>query len=175
MGVVRTTYSRMNNNSIAVHLLKPSKGRTICYTGELLRAEADWVLILAHWEQPRIDLGYVIFEPGDAFYEYYYTQRWYNIFELRTPSGALKGWYCNIARPAVIEADTITSEDLELDLFVSPDRATMVRLDRDEFEARGFATHEPTTYIAALAALDELVALAQAGMAPFDARIDSAQ
>jgi protein associated with RNAse G/E len=165
----------MDNTSITVQLLKPGKGRTIRYTGEILRAEADWVLILAHWERPRTDLGYVVFEPGDAFYEYYYTQRWYNIFEIRTPAGALKGWYCNITRPAVIEANTITSEDLELDLFVSPERTMMLRLDREEFEARGFATHEPTTYTAALAALDQLVALAQAGIAPFDAHIDSAQ
>lgn len=132
----------MDNTSITVQLLKPGKGRTIRYTGEILRAEVDWVLILAHWERPRTDLGYVVFEPGDAFYEYYYTQRWYNIFEIRTPAGALKGWYCNITRPAVIEANTITSEDLELDLFVSPERTMMLRLDREEFEARGFATHE---------------------------------
>ena len=58
----------MDNTSITVQLLKPGKGRTIRYTGEILRAEADWVLILAHWERPRTDLGYVVFEPGDAWW-----------------------------------------------------------------------------------------------------------
>ena len=65
------------------------------------------------------------------------------------------------------DADTIESEDLELDLFVSADRQSFVRLDMDEFEARQF---DPATQAAALAALDELETLARAGDAPFDAQ-----
>jgi hypothetical protein len=66
-------------------------------------------------------LGYVV-RPGDHFYEHYYSERWYNIFEVRSAEGVLKGWYCNITRPARFEAKLVTSEDLELDLFVAPDR-----------------------------------------------------
>jgi predicted RNA-binding protein associated with RNAse of E/G family len=79
----------------------------------------------------------------------------------------LKGWYCNITRPAHIDGDVITSEDLELDLYVSPDRTTVLRLDEDEFEARGFAGSDPLTYRAARAALDNLERMARAGEAPF--------
>ena len=154
--------------TITIHLLKPGKDTTITYTGELLRHEPGHMLIHARWEHPTRDLGYVVFEPGDHFYEHYYTERWYNIFEVRSAAGLLKGWYCNITRPAQIEADMITSEDLELDLFVAPDRVQMLRLDLDEFAARDFATSDPATYIAALAALDQLEHLALNGMPPFD-------
>jgi protein associated with RNAse G/E len=154
--------------SITIHLFKPAKGTTITYTGELLRHEPGHMLIHARWERPQLDLGYVVFEPGDHFYEHYYTERWYNIFELRGTAGLLKGWYCNISRPAQIDGDTITSEDLEIDLFVFPDRVQMLRLDLDEFAARGFETSDPATYTAALAALDELERMARAGMPPFD-------
>jgi len=154
--------------TITVHLLKPGKGTTITYTGELLRHAPDHMLIHARWERPRTDLGYVVFEPGDSFYEHYYAERWYNVFEVRSAAGVLKGWYCNITRPAQLEGDTITSEDLELDLFVPPDRRDLLRLDLDEFEARGLDATDPPAHTAALAALDELERMARAGEAPFD-------
>ena len=154
--------------SIAVHLLKPGKNTTITYAGELLRDDGDHVLIHARWEHPRRDLGYVVFDTGDHFYEHYYTERWFNVFEVRAESGHLKGWYCNVTRPARIDGDLITSEDLELDLFVAPDRQKTLRLDLDEFEARDLASSDPVAHAAALAALDELERLARAGAAPFD-------
>ena len=124
--------------------------------------------IHARWERPRLDLGYVVFDPGDHFYEHFYSERWYTIFELRDEVGALKGWYCNITRPARVAGDTITSEDLELDLFVSPDRTNILQLDLDEFAARDLDISDPAAHAAALAALDELDRMARAGTPPFD-------
>jgi protein associated with RNAse G/E len=45
----------------------------------------------------------------------------------------LKGWYCNIGKPAVIEDDTVSYVDLALDLWVSIDGKQTV-LDEDELE-----------------------------------------
>ena len=151
-----------------VHLLKPGKGTTVTYQGVLLLDEPGHILIHARWDRAALDLGYVIFEPGDHFYEHYYTWRWFNIFEVRSAAGALKGWYCNITRPAEVVGDIITSEDLELDLFVPPDRQRPLRLDLEEFEGRDFVTTDPATYTTALAALDELEQMARAGEPPFD-------
>jgi hypothetical protein len=153
--------------TLTIHLLKPAKATTVTYTGELLYHHDGSLLLLARWERPTLDLGYVVFETGDLFYEYYYTDRWYNIFEIRTLTGDLKGWYCNITRPATLSGDVLTSEDLELDLFVSPNRQQLLILDQDEFEARGFASADPATYAAALAALVELERMARAGDPPF--------
>ena len=154
--------------AITIHLLKPAKGTTVTYHGELVRAEPDHLLVHARWDRAALDLGYVAFEPGDQFLEHYYTEQWFNIFEIRSIEGELKGWYCNVARPAQVAGDVITSEDLELDLFVSPDRQRLLRLDMDEFEARDLASIEPTAHTAALEALDELERMARAGDPPFD-------
>ena len=153
---------------ITIHLLKPAKGTTVTYRGELIRAEPDHLLIHARWERPGLDLGYVAFVPGDHFYEHYYTDRWYNICAVRGVAGALKGWYCNVTRPAEVTGNVVISEDLELDLFVSPDRQSILRLDLDEFEARGLDVSDPPAHAAALAALDELEQMARAGAPPFD-------
>ncbi|MBI3330148.1 MAG: DUF402 domain-containing protein [Nitrospinae bacterium] len=153
---------------ITVHLLKPRKQRTVIYEGFLLVEEPGHLLVHARWERKAMDLGYVVFAPGDHFFEHYYTERWYNIFEVRSVEGDLKGWYCNITRPALREDGLLISEDLELDLFVAPDRGHLLRLDLDEFEALALDVSEPQAYAAALRALAELEEMARTGVPPFD-------
>jgi protein associated with RNAse G/E len=45
----------------------------------------------------------------------------------------LKGWYCNITKPAVIEDGHVSYVDLAVDLWVSANGARKV-LDEDELE-----------------------------------------
>jgi len=112
-----------------------SLGETkIQYQGEIIERLTDRVIILAYWKQPLKDLGYVSFEPGDRFVEYYYFNRWFNIFDISTANGERKGWYCNIAEPAFMHDDQIVQIDLLLDVWVDP-WGTALFLDEDEFVA----------------------------------------
>lgn len=151
-----------------VHLLKPAKQTTITYQSELLERGPGYVSVRAVWERPALDLGYVVFETGDIFYEYYYTERWFNIMELRDTDLVLKGWYCNITRPAQLDGDVLLSEDLEIDLFVSPDRRALLRLDLDEFAALQLDRSDPAAHAAALDALEQLEQMARSAAPPFD-------
>jgi len=153
---------------IKVHLVKPRQQRTVIYEGAILLEEPEHILVHARWERRAMDLGYVVFAPGDHFFEHYYSARWYNIFEVRSAEGVLKGWYCNITRPACFKGDVVTSEDLELDLFVTPDRQHLLRLDLDEFAALELDVLEPGAYDAAIQALHELEEMARRGAPPFD-------
>lgn len=70
---------------------------------------------------------------GDRFVETYYTNRWYNMFEIHArEDDHLRGWYCNISHPAEIDGNTLSYIDLALDLLVFPDGRQVV-LDEDEF------------------------------------------
>lgn len=150
-----------------IHLIKPAKHTTISYRSTLLHHDATSVVVRAYWTRPAVDLGYVQIAPGDLLDEYFYTDRWYNIFAWYTATGTLRGWYCNVTLPATRTTTAVTSVDLELDLFVSPDRSVLTRLDIDEFESRGYALNDPHVYRNGYAALDELAALAAAGAGPF--------
>jgi predicted RNA-binding protein associated with RNAse of E/G family len=154
--------------TIKVHLVKPRRQKTVIYEGVILVQEPGYLLVHARWERGPMDLGYVVFAPGDHFFEHYYTKRWYNIFEVRSAAGDLKGWYCNITRPAIFGDEVVTSEDLELDLFVAPDRRHPLRLDLEEFEALALDVTESEAYEAALHALHELEEMARTGVSPFD-------
>jgi protein associated with RNAse G/E len=150
-----------------IHIHKPHKATTVSFEAELLEATNTMRLVCALWKQPRTDLGYVVFEPGDLFFEYYYTDHWYAIFEIRSANNQRKGWYCNIAYPAEFTADSIHSTDLLLDLFISADGNTRLRLDIEEFETHNIAASDPLAYHAAYTAFEELEVMVQQNIAPF--------
>jgi hypothetical protein len=102
---------------------------------------------------------------GDIFTEYYYLDRWFNIFHIADAAGVLKGWYCNVAEPATLDETGVTFVDLCLDLFVHPDGAMMV-LDEDEFASATSCAHRVDDPAQARAALDALMQLARDGMLP---------
>lgn len=114
--------------------LDPKGAEKTRYAGELFASLANGVIIKATWTRPDYDLGYTRFETGDQFVEYYYADRWFNIFAVANKEGVHKGWYCNIAEPARISIDTITQVDLYLDVWINPAGETLI-LDEDEFEA----------------------------------------
>ncbi|MFE9922042.1 DUF402 domain-containing protein [Streptomyces sp. NPDC005774] len=140
-------------------------GRTkITYPAELLTDDGIRVTVRAPWAGDGVrDFGFVRFEPGDVFTEHYWRDRWYAVKEVRTATGALKGHYCDVTRPAELSAGRVVVEDLDLDLWVSADGTDVRRLDEDEFAASGLAATDPGAAAAAVAALDELDALAREG------------
>ncbi|MFE6521174.1 DUF402 domain-containing protein [Streptomyces sp. NPDC057794] len=140
-------------------------GRTkIRYAAELLADDGTRVAVRAPWAGAGVrDFGFVRFEPGDVFTEHYWRDRWYAVKEVRSAAGTLKGWYCDVTRPAVRSGAELVVEDLDLDLWRSADGTDVRRLDEDEFAASGLAGTDPEAARAALAALDELESLARGG------------
>lgn len=109
------------------------------------------MVVRAPWAADGVrDFGFVRFEPGDVFTEHYWRDRWYAVKEVRTGDGTLKGWYCDVTRPAVVRGlgpgeprYEVLVEDLDLDLWASADGGTVLRLDEDEFEESGLADRDP--------------------------------
>lgn len=140
-------------------------GRTkIRYGAELLGDDGTRVVVRAPWAGDGVrDFGFVRFEKGDVFTEYYWRDRWYAVKEVRNSEGTLKGWYCDVTRPATLSGTELVVEDLDLDLWHSADGRDVLRLDEDEFAESGLAATDPEAAAAAVAALDELESLAREG------------
>lgn len=108
---------------------------TVEYEGEELRRDENSIVLEALFTRDDMSFMDVAFKKGDRFVEYYYSDRWYNIFAIYDrDDGEIKGWYCNVGKPAVIEDGVVSYVDLALDLWVSVD-GTQTVLDEDEFEA----------------------------------------
>ncbi len=105
------------------------------YRGVILRREPDAIVLEARFDLPDMPFMGTFLKRGDRFVETFYTDRWYNIFEIHDrDDDRIKGWYCNIGYPAVLGDGTVSYVDLALDLWVSPQGEQTV-LDEDEFAA----------------------------------------
>ncbi|MDL5200659.1 DUF402 domain-containing protein [Streptomyces sp. ALI-76-A] len=146
-----------------VEVVLVKAGRTkIRYPSALLHDDGTRIVVRAPWAGDAArDFGFVRFEPGDVFTEYYWRDRWYAVKEVRDAAGTVKGWYCDITRPATLAGTELVVEDLDLDLWVSGDGTDVRRLDEDEFAESGLADRDPRAASAAVAALDALEALAR--------------
>ncbi|MBK3380724.1 DUF402 domain-containing protein [Streptomyces albidoflavus] len=149
--------------TVGVRLVK--HGRTkITYPAHLLADDGERVTVRAPWAGEGVrDFGFVRFEPGDVFTEHFWRNRWYAVKEVRDAAGALKGWYCDVTRPAGLADGVLVVEDLDLDLWVPADGGGVLRLDEDEFAASGLERSDPVAAAAASAALGALEERARAG------------
>lgn len=104
------------------------------YDGVELRRDETSVTVEAFFNRDDLPFQEIILKRNDRFVETFYTDKWYNIFEIYDrDDGKLKGWYCNITKPAVIQDGSVSYVDLALDLWVSENGKRTV-LDEDELE-----------------------------------------
>ena len=119
---------------IKVQKKNPAGEVLIEYEGDEIGRTENSITLEALFTRDDMPFMDVTFKKGDRFVEYYYSDRWYNIFVIYDrDDGKIKGWYCNVGMPAVIEDDIVSYVDLALDLWVSVDGKQTV-LDEDEFE-----------------------------------------
>ena len=118
-----TVNSRKLDGSIARHW----NCRLIKVTGTLIEARGVFPDDIDHTE-----LG--VIRRGTTSYEYFWTDRWYNVFRFDDPDGTLRGFYCNICKPAEFDGRVIDYIDLDIDILVEPD-LTYRLVDIEEYRA----------------------------------------
>jgi len=105
------------------------------YDSKVLHRDENSITVEAFFNRDDMPFQEIVLKRNDRFVETFYTDKWYNIFEIYDrDDGRLKGWYCNITKPAVIEDGLVAYVDLALDLWVSADGSRKM-LDEDELEA----------------------------------------
>jgi len=104
---------------------------------------------------------------GTRTIEYYWLNRWYNIFRFMKDDNTTRLYYCNINMPPSLEDDVLTYIDLDIDILVQPDFSYQV-LDLDEFEenARRYGYSEEVKS-QARAAVNDLIFMVESRQFPF--------
>ena len=138
------------------------------WSAELLEQDGSLLVLDAYFpEEISHDLLGTI-AVGTHSLEYYWLDRWYNVFRFAEPNGELRNFYCNVNVPPILEGDTLSYVDLDLDILVSPDFSYQL-LDRDDFE-RNVTLYNYTDEVQrnAAKALDELVNMIETRAFPFN-------
>ncbi|MGB9179045.1 MAG: DUF402 domain-containing protein [Pyrinomonadaceae bacterium] len=134
----------------------------------LLRREGSLIVLDAMFDEEIRHPLLGTIEPGTASIEYYWTNRWYNIFRFIEPAGALRSYYCNVNAPPTFDGNVLSYVDLDIDILVAPDLSYTI-VDEDEFEAHAALFNYPEEVkVRAHEALDELIDLIESRQFPFD-------
>lgn len=137
------------------------------WTAVLLERRDACLVLRGVFEKPVTHSLLGVVEAGTVSTEYYWTNRWYSVFEFVTPAGTLRNYYCNVNLPPVFDQQVLSFVDLDIDLLVAPNLSYQV-LDEDEFEINAARFPYPDDVVArARAALGELISLVNRRQFPF--------
>ncbi|MEO6050139.1 MAG: DUF402 domain-containing protein [Pyrinomonadaceae bacterium] len=101
-------------------------GGLVSQTGSLLAVVGRFDSDVKH-----NDLGLI--KRGTVSAEFFWLDRWYNVFRFYEPDGTLRNYYCNVAMPATFENGVLDFVDLDIDVAVWPDFRHEI-LDLVDFE-----------------------------------------
>lgn len=137
------------------------------WEAELLRHEGALVVLDAKFPDVIVHDLLGTIASGTQSLEYYWLDRWYNVFRFAQPDGTLRNYYCNVNVPASFNGKTLSYVDLDLDILVDPDFSYRV-LDVEDFE-RNATLYGYTEEVQANArqALEELVKMIEGHAFPF--------
>lgn len=106
---------------------------------------------------------------GTRSIEYYWLDRWYNVFRFSQPNGELRSYYCNVNIPPEFDGQTLKYVDLDIDILVEPDLTYRV-VDLNDFELNAQRyNYSAQVQTNAAHALTELIDLIESRAFPFTA------
>ena len=112
------------------------------------------------------DLGEIA--KGTVSFEYYWLDRWYNIFQFHEPDGELRNFYCNVSEPPNLEKNVLDYVDFDLDILVWKDFSYEI-LDLEEFDENRRKFKYPSKIIKKVhQSVSEIELLIQNRRFPFD-------
>jgi len=152
---------------ITVRVLKHDGAEHRRWKATLSRREKDLIVLEAEFD---IDVTHELLgqiKRNTRTIEYYWLNRWYNVFRFLKDDGSTRLWYCNINTPPQLERNTLSYIDLDIDILVQPDFSFQV-LDEDEFETNsimyGYSEKETS---AAHSAVHEVMEMIEQRRFPF--------
>ena len=152
---------------ITVRVLKYDGAEYRRWNARLARLEGSLIVLDAAFE---FDVQHHLLgdiQRGTRTIEYYWLDRWYNVFRFLRADGSTRLYYCNVNRPPKLEDGVLTYIDLDIDILVQPDLSYQV-LDLEEFAANaaryGYSEEiKPQVH----AAVAELISLIETRQFPF--------
>lgn len=157
----------VESNELIVRVLKHDGREHRRWRGRIAKHEASLIVLNAEFD---VDVSHRLLgeiKRGTRLIEYYWLDRWYNVFRFLRDDGSTRLYYCNINQPPTLDGQVLTYIDLDIDVLVQPDYSYQV-LDLDEFEtnseAYGYSAEEKAN---AAGAVEELTGMIQFRQFPF--------
>lgn len=103
------------------------------WNAELLKVENSLLIFRGVFDREIKHRHLGIIRRGTISYEFYWLDKWYNVFKFYEPDKSFRNFYCNINMPPKFENDVLDYVDLDIDVIVWSDFSQKI-LDIDDFE-----------------------------------------
>ncbi len=152
---------------LTVRVLKYDGAEYRRWNARLARRDGSLIVLDAEFE---FDVQHHLLgdiQRGTRTIEYYWLDRWYNVFRFLHESDETRSFYCNVNMPPRLEDGVLTYVDLDIDILVQPDLSYQV-LDLEEFAANAARYgYSEETKRHANAAVAELISMIETRQFPF--------
>ena len=156
------------NDPVEVRVLKYDRNEHRRWAGFLIERHRQLVIVDATFNE---DIEHELLgkvATGTISREYYWLDRWYNIFRFSDASGKLQSFYCNVGLPPSCDGRVLSYVDLDIDVLVKPDFSYQI-LDLEDFDENARRYDYPIEVREnAHIALAELKRLIETRSFPFD-------
>lgn len=122
-----------NNKTFTINSLKYDGEIHRSWKADVVKETKNLIIFKGNFENEIKHSHLGVIRRGTISYEFYWKNRWYNIFRFHEPEGGLRNFYCNINHPPAIENNQLNYIDLDVDVLVWKDLSVEI-LDLDEFE-----------------------------------------
>ena len=137
------------------------------WAAKVLKQEGSLLVLDASFPEDIVHDLLGTISSGTRSIEYYWLDRWYNIFRFSQPNGELRSYYCNVNVPPEFDGQTLKYVDLDIDILVEPDLTYRV-VDLKDFELNAQRyDYSAQVQTNAAHALTELIDLIEARAFPF--------
>ncbi len=155
-------------NLIKIHSRKYDLSTNHSWTAQFIDETEDCWIFEGQFEQEIQHPTLGIIRRGTISYEYYWKEKWFNVFRFHEPNGEFKFFYCNLNTPPKFEKWTLDYIDLDIDILVHPDFKVEI-LDVDEFiQNSKFYAYPIDVFLQMQKGLNELLELIKSVKFPFD-------
>jgi uncharacterized protein len=123
----------MPRQQITVRSRKYDQSIRRTWTCALTERRDEIIILVGEFDRDIEHPGLGAISKGTISYEYFWLDRWYNIFRFHEPDGTFRNYYCNVAMPPTFANGVLDYVDLDIDILVWPGNKYQV-VDRDDFE-----------------------------------------
>jgi protein associated with RNAse G/E len=89
------------------------------WQADLIERDGDLLVFKGVFDSEIIHDKLGTIQKGTISYEYYWLDRWYNVFRFHEPDGAFRNFYCNINMPPKFADGVLEYVDLDIDILVN--------------------------------------------------------
>ncbi len=138
------------------------------WQAQVIGQTSDLIELVGTFDKEVVHTRIGVIKRATVSYEFFWLDRWYNIFRFHEPDGSLRNFYCNIGFPPRIDSDSVSYVDLDIDILVWKDYSFEI-LDMEEFESNSLLFNYPKNVIEkCLHTIQELKSMIINRQMPFD-------